>query len=1026
MIRKRIHILICILLCFSLVFTGVLPIFADSQYRTSMQEGAAISPEPFKSVQPIDIDGYYAEDEDRTQPAVAYDASLDIYLLVYKNAGRDYEDNGIMGQFISNNGEAISERFELQVRYPEDNYMLKRSPDVAWGDGVFLAVWIDDNFHNCRVMGRFISPAGDYLSDYFVLDDENPSIRDHNLSVAYGDDGRFLVVWSDSSNVYGRMVSFSNASKPEAEGISEEIQISDGDYYYGSVSAAYSEESGKFLVVWDDNRETGYYENNIYGRMISLQGETDTDGFPVCTSEGDQADPSVTYNVSANSFFVIWADGRSVTDGVSVYGKHLDSNGDPISGSEEQMVAEELDGEYAHPTIEYSSFRDEYLPVWAETHYYGEEGSEAYGGGQQLREDLTAAAEKLTFGYQIYNRTYCKLDLASSTRAGKYLVVYPCMYMDYSGDNLIEYLRWELIGDATPESHGILQFEKISNEVGEGEGAALIKVKRTGGSDGRVTVDYKTINRGYAYSAAPGLDYEETGSTLVFEDGDTEKTFQVVIREDQLIEDNEHIGLVLSSPTGGAELGSITEADLNIIDNDEPEFPYFSFYKPPYTVSESVYKNVGIDYAQIGVFFSGFGDVPAYSPPLEYTTVSAYVYYSTSDGSATEGQDYRSAAGMLEFTAEDYSEAADGFIKYFAVPVIDDDKDETAETVNLTLSSPTDGTIVRLPNPTVLTILDDDDTPTQSSGGKKHHNSSSPVPVPSVEAAPPTEGLPNDALVDRMPGYVAISTPVKVNEVKDEIILSYNNTILANNPGHDPRIYYWRPEVSKWVALATYPNGAGSVKAINDGGYKGWFVVFGVVQPHFSDVSGSWAEQLINRMNGLGLIEGYAVKGSALRAAKPAQKVTRAEFTMFVTRIMNMNPDNILLPDMPANEVESVLNQAYEDAPEISPWARAAIAKATKAGLIPFEDSGFKPLEPITRIEAAVIVSRALKHFKDFKAVDLSSFKDYGDIPGWAAGEIVENAIEGYKDNTLKPNADIARAESLAMLMRLFIKGLGW
>jgi len=141
---------------------------------------------------------------------------------------------------------------------------------------------------------------------------------------------------------------------------------------------------------------------------------------------------------------------------------------------------------------------------------------------------------------------------------------------------------------------------------------------------------------------------------------------------------------------------------------------------------------------------------------------------------------------------------------------------------------------------------------------------------------------------------------------------------------------------------------------------------------------------------------------------------------------MNMNPDNILLPDITDSETESTLTQSYTDASEISPWVRAAVAKATKAGLVPFEGSSFKPLEPITRIEAAVMVSRALKKFKDFKAADLNSFKDSIDIPGWAAGQVVENVLEGYPDNTLKPNSHMARAESLAMLMRLFIKGLGW
>jgi hypothetical protein len=141
---------------------------------------------------------------------------------------------------------------------------------------------------------------------------------------------------------------------------------------------------------------------------------------------------------------------------------------------------------------------------------------------------------------------------------------------------------------------------------------------------------------------------------------------------------------------------------------------------------------------------------------------------------------------------------------------------------------------------------------------------------------------------------------------------------------------------------------------------------------------------------------------------------------------MNMNPDNILLPSISDSEVESILSQSYTDAAEITPWVREAVAKATKAGLIPFKGSSFKPLEPITRIEAGVMISSALKKFQEFKTVDLTAYKDSSDIPGWAVGKLVEDVLLGYPDNTLKPNTAIARAESLALLLRLFIKGLGW
>lgn len=981
---------------------------------------------------PIEIDGYYDASEDRSQPSVAYDPLEDRYFLVYRNSGYGYEDNGIMGQFITNDADVDGERIPIEVQNEGDYFTTMGSPDVAYGDGMFLAVWIKHNSENNKVMGRFIAADGTYLTDEFDIDSENLVLRDFYLSVAYGEDGKFLVVWSDDDNVVGRMISLDKNAESYTEIVSEEIQISLGDYKYQWPSVAYSEESGEFLVVWDDDRVSSS-NYNIYGRFVGINGSPEPAVIEINTALHNQFYPSVTYDSNKEEFFLIWVDEEGVdsdANNYGIYSNYVDLDGNPIITGEGELIVDGSNTGYIHPTIVYSSIRDEYLPVWADIPHYGDEDSIAYGSGQQLDKDLEEADIRLTFGDVIYNRFSPKLDLTSSTVEGKYLVVYPCIYSNMAYDTEISYLKWDLIGDEAPAAPGKLQFELEYSYFDEGDGTASIKVVRTEGSDGQVKVNYTTKDYAYSSSATPGADYISTNGTLTFETGETEKTFDVTIKEDLDVEGPEHIGLELSEPTAGAVLGSIPSANLYINDNDSPNVRFSS---PSYTVAENVYEK----YIDIPVIFSGFPIMPmAFAEGNGHEDTVFSVVYEASNGTATAGEDYISASGTLEFGWE-------GSEKTFRIPIIDDSKDEENENVNLKLSFPEQKAynfivgedekiwvddyyvILGTPQSATLIITDDDNTPSNPSK-KEHTRKSTAVPAPAVDPAPPVEGLPDDALVGRMPGYVVLSTPTKINEVKSEINLSYNNTTLSNNPGHDARIYYWRQEVKKWVALATYPDGDNRVKAINDGGYKGWFVVFGVVQPHFSDVSTSWAEQLINRMNGLGLIEGYDVKDSDLRLASPEQKVTRAEFTMFVTRIMNMNPDNILLPDIPDSEVESILNQGYADGSEISPWVREAVAKATKAGLVPFRDSSFKPLEPITRIEAGVMVSRALKKFKNFKIIDLTYFRDSGEIPGWAAGEIVEGSLEGYADNTLRANADIARAESLAMLLRLFIKGLGW
>src|SRR5690606_19588075 len=79
-------------------------------------------------------------------------------------------------------------------------------------------------------------------------------------------------------------------------------------------------------------------------------------------------------------------------------------------------------------------------------------------------------------------------------------------------------------------------------------------------------------------------------------------------------------------------------------------------------------------------------------------------YATTDGGTATEGEDYTPVSGTLTFAPGQTSNT-------FSVPIIDDDADESDETVILTLSNPT-GAQLGTPVTATLTIVDDDGLPT--------------------------------------------------------------------------------------------------------------------------------------------------------------------------------------------------------------------------------------------------------------------------------------------------------------------------
>ena len=120
-------------------------------------------------------------------------------------------------------------------------------------------------------------------------------------------------------------------------------------------------------------------------------------------------------------------------------------------------------------------------------------------------------------------------------------------------------------------SAGTIQFSAATYSKAEGNSGTstvAITVTRTGGSDGAVSVSYASSNG----TATAGSDYTATAGTLNWVDGDAaDKTILISISGDTTPETDETFTVTLSSPTGGAILG--TSVTTVTIANDEPEAP---------------------------------------------------------------------------------------------------------------------------------------------------------------------------------------------------------------------------------------------------------------------------------------------------------------------------------------------------------------------------------------------------------------------------------------------------------------------
>ena len=118
---------------------------------------------------------------------------------------------------------------------------------------------------------------------------------------------------------------------------------------------------------------------------------------------------------------------------------------------------------------------------------------------------------------------------------------------------------------------GNLQFSATSYSGAEGSNINAT-VNRVSGSSGTVGVSY-TLTDGTAVGGAacdPGIDYINTGGTLTFGDTVTSQPIAIPTCTDALLEGTQAFTITLSSPTGGAGLGSPTSATGNITDIPPP------------------------------------------------------------------------------------------------------------------------------------------------------------------------------------------------------------------------------------------------------------------------------------------------------------------------------------------------------------------------------------------------------------------------------------------------------------------------
>lgn len=212
-------------------------------------------------------------------------------------------------------------------------------------------------------------------------------------------------------------------------------------------------------------------------------------------------------------------------------------------------------------------------------------------------------------------------------------------------------------------------------------------------------------------------------------------------------------------------------------------------------------------------------------------------------------------------------------------------------------------------------------------------------------------------------------------------IIVNENTVDTSQPG-----------IYKVVYLVTDSNNVTTTKEIN---------VRVVGEGELIDIDGHWAEYEIKDFISKGYIVGYEDF-----TFKPNNSITRAEFIKIFNRYFGLTKKS---------------QSSFKDTE--NHWAKDEIDIACTYGIVNgFEDNTFRPDEPITREQAAAIISN-YKKLSDDNFDKLKTYKDFEDVSSWAKTS-VEAILEagymkGYSDNTYRPKSNITRAEAVVTLSRI-------
>jgi len=281
-------------------------------------------------------------------------------------------------------------------------------------------------------------------------------------------------------------------------------------------------------------------------------------------------------------------------------------------------------------------------------------------------------------------------------------------------------------------------------------------------------------------------------------------------------------------------------------------------------------------------------------------------------------------------------------------------------------------------------------------------NQDTPVEVRRLPAS--SLSLPN--------GYRAGSDAFKLSSDKAlgkalRLTLQYNSAPM-NGVNPEQLGIYRQSDTDKnaWVYVGGIVNkGNNSIETTIEG--TGTYAVL-LFDKAFEDLNDHWAKNDIST-----LVSRHILNGVSAQLFEPERSITRAEAVKLLVEAIQRSGMGKLTNSPAATSFNDVSSTA---------WYHDAVTKASGFGIVNGDSSGaFRPEDPITREEFAAMIFR-ITEAGATEATTLPEFNDASNISDWAKQAIAfatqHGILQGMSDGSLQPQGQTTRAQAAAIVLR--------